>query len=118
MLVMLLCANKLHAQEKKHPKTQAKFTKPKPYGLDMPPKPICPDTNWLLGKFDQTPLLEMLCEVSKWYKVKVDSNSIPKDNKVSGTLNKNLPLLELLDALNEVNHTKLIVKDGVISNQQ
>jgi transmembrane sensor len=55
--------------------------------------------------FNQTSFKDVLQQISRWYNVEVDYNSLP-DLRFDGTISRDFPLSELLKAIEKTNHVK------------
>ena len=70
---------------------------------------------WKSGMFifSKTPIKEALRQISRWYNVDVDYNSLPDGNLTAG-LKKDLPLSKVFETIKDVNHIQLGLKGGMI----
>lgn len=73
-------------------------------------------SDWSKGYlvFKDTPIKEVLSQLSIWYDVRVDTSKI-EDTRISATLSIKLPLSAILEALNNKLDVKLILKDQTIT---
>jgi transmembrane sensor len=65
--------------------------------------------------FSQTPIRDALREISRWYNVNVDYNSIPEGQKVGATCHKSDSLSTLLKSIGKMTNLRLVVKRRIIT---
>ncbi|NML38682.1 DUF4974 domain-containing protein [Chitinophaga sp. G-6-1-13] len=69
--------------------------------LSVQPADLWETTAWRTGffNFENASLGSILRQLSRWYDVEADYQSIPTDNRLGGYINRNLPLQQLLPML-------------------
>jgi ferric-dicitrate binding protein FerR (iron transport regulator) len=73
-------------------------------------------TAWKDGLFifDNTSIKDVLRQISRWYDIDVDYNSLP-EKRFNGEISRDFPLSELLKAIEKTNHIKLKIEGRKIT---
>jgi transmembrane sensor len=64
--------------------------------------------------FSQKPIRDALREISRWYNVKVDYESIPSKVTLNGNMLMDQPLEDLLKGIGHLSNLNLVVRNGTI----